>query len=547
MRRLRTLSTVAVTIVTGMVLAACTTGGVTDRAADGVARTTASVVVFQDLNSIDPAQGVDQNSANAMHNFFEGLYRLDAQNQPVPAGAAALPEVSEDGLVYTIRLNPQARWSDGTPVTAHDYVFAWRRAVGLPNAAEHQRTLGFVRGADEIIAGDAEPSTLGVTALDDLTLQVTLRAPATFFPSLLATPVFFPVPEHFVTAQGDAFATTSEHVLFNGPFALEGFAGAGIGGDWAYVRNQHYWDAASVALDRVDVRVIRETTTAVNLFNAGEVDQVVISGPQVQANSTSAAFVADTTATVGFLGYNHDHPVLADQRAREAISLAIDREALTERVLADGSTPATGLVPPGLAAGPGGTDFAADAGDLLRTDVARAAELWAQVRADHGFERLTLSLETFDADRIATVAEYLQNALETALEGLTVTVTTNPVGVFLDKTARQDFDLYLPTWAATFADPSSHLSLFGTGESTNWGGYSNPELDALLASAQGVNAADPQARWDDLLAAQQVLLADQGVTPIFFQPSTLLRTPSLRGVEFRTSGPTFFFGNAYFA
>ncbi|ACZ30871.1 4-phytase [Xylanimonas cellulosilytica DSM 15894] len=546
MRRLRTLSTVAATIVTGMVLAACTaTPGVPD--ADGAARTTATVVVFQDLNSIDPAQGVDQNSANAMHNFFEGLFRLDERNLPVSAGAAALPEVSDDGLVYTIRLNPASVWSDGTPVTAHDYVFAWQRALGLPNAAEHQRTLGFLRGADEIMAGDADPSELGVVALDDLTLQVTLRAPAAFFPSLLATPAFFPVPEHFVTAQGDAFATTSDHVLFNGPFALEGFAGAGIGGDWAYVRNEQYWNAEAVALERVDVCVIRETTTAVNLFTAGEVDQVVISGPQVQAHRDSDAFVVDTTATVGFLGYNHDHPVLADQRAREAISLAIDREALTERVLADGSTPATGLVPPGLATSPAGTDFAADAGDLLRTDVARAAELWEQVRADHGFTELTLSLETFDADRIATVAEYLQNALESALDGLSVTVTTNPVGVFLDKTGRQAFDLYLPTWAATFPDPSSHLTLFGTGESTNWGRYSNPELDALLAAAQTTNAADPQARWADLLAAQEVLVADQGVTPIYFQPSTLLRTPSFRGVEFRTSGPAFFFGNAYFA
>ena len=545
MRRPRTLSTVAATIVTGLVLAACTTGG--GAPSDGADRTTAAVVVFQDLSSIDPAQGVDQGSMNAMHNFFEGLYRLDAQNQPVPAGAAALPEVSDDGLVYTIRLNPDARWSDGVPVTAHDYVFAWRRAVGMPNAAEHQRTLGFLQGADQIVAGTADPSTLGVEALDDLTLRVTLRAPAAFFPSLLATPAFFPVPQHFVTAQGAAFATTSDHVLFNGPFVLEGFAGPGIGGDWAYARNELHWDADAVALDRVDVRVIRETSTAVNLFNAGEVDQVVISGPQVQANSGREDFVVDQTATVGFLGYNHGHPVLADQRAREAISLAIDREALTERVLADGSTPATGLVPPGLATSPTGTDFAADAGDALPTDTARAAALWQQVRADHGFTDLTLRLETFDADRIATVAEYLQNALETTLDGLTVTVTTNPVGVFLDKTARQDFDLYLPTWAATFADPSSHLSLFGTGESSNWGGYSNPAFDSLLEAARTTHAADAQARWDDLLAAQQVLLADQGVTPIYFQPSTLLRTPAFRGVEFRTSGPAFFFGNAYFA
>ncbi|MDR2703405.1 MAG: peptide ABC transporter substrate-binding protein [Cellulomonadaceae bacterium] len=549
-RRGKLYGAVAAILTAASLLAACTTspntGSGGELAITGY-RNTATVVVFQDLASIDPAQGVDQNSANALNNIYEGLYRLDPTNAPIPAGALELPEVSADGLTYTIRLNPAAMWSDGTPVTAHDYVFSWVRGVGLPNAAEQQRTVGFVKNAAAIVAGDMAPETLGVVALDDHTLEITLEAPTAFFPSLLATPAFFPVPQHFVEYVGDNFGTTSEYVLSNGPFILTGFSGAGIGGDWTYVRNPYYWNVENVSLEQVNVRVVRETSTAINLFNAGEVDQVSISGPQVQQFLNSPSFVVDTTSTVGFLGYNHNHPVLSDQRAREAISLSIDRESLTALVLNDGSAPATGLVPPALAASPAGVDFADESVNLLQFDPERAAELWAQVRADHGFDTLTLNLETFDADRIATVAEYLQAALQDSLAGLTVTVTTNPVAVFIDKATLQQFDLYLPTWAASFPDPSNHLSLFRTGEGSNWGLYSNPAFDALLNSAQGANSANPGARWNDLLAAQQLLLEDQGVTPIYFQPSTVLRNPDLRGVEFRTSGPTFFFGNAYWA
>ena len=312
------------------------------------------------------------------------------------------------------------------------------------------------------------------------------------------------------------------------------------------MRNETFHSAADVALDRIDVRVIREATTAVNLFRSGELDQIGISGQQVQQWIGDDAFVADTTATVAFLGYDHAHPVLGDQRVREAISLVIDREALTTSVLAEGSVAATSLVPRGLSADADDVDFVDAAGDLLPTDVERAQELWAEARADLGVDTVTIDLQTFDSDRSVTVAEYLQHVIETTLEGTTVTVTASPVGVFLERTGNGEFDMYLANWAAPLPDASGHLALFTTGAGPNWGGYSNPDFDAAVAAANGELAAAPEARFAELLRAQEILLADQGVTPIFFQSAPILRNPALQGVVFRATGPQFFFGNAYF-
>lgn len=555
-RTTRPLPVIVSALATAALLASCATGGspsssstTAEPSAGATSEDAAApaseitIAVSQELNTIDPPLAIDSNSAVALNNVYEGLYRLDVSNQPVPAGAAALPEVSEDGLTYTIALNPDAAWSDGTPVTAGDYEFAWKRAVGLDNASENQKYYSTIANADEIIAGTLDPAELGVVATDDHTLTVTLSAPVPFFPSLLAVVPFFPVSQSAVEELGEGYGSDSENAVYNGPFTLADFAGPGIGTDWTYVKNDAYWDAEAVNLDAINVRVIKETNTAVSLYGSGELDQVFISGAQVQASAADPGFVSDQTATSAFLGYNHTNPALQNAKVREAISLVIDREALTTAVLADGSTPATGLVPPGLATHDG-EDFADAAGDPLSTDVEEAKRLWEEAKAELGITELALNLQTFDSDRVKTVSEYLQGAVQSNLEGITIEIGLNPVANFLEKTGSGDFDVYLVTWGADFADPSSQLGLFRSTAGTNWGQYSNPAFDAALEAAAVEHATDPEARWDDLLEAQRILLDEQGITPIYFQSSTLLRNPALEGVVFHTAGPAFEYKSA---
>lgn len=509
------------------------------------ARTEATIVVFQELNTIDPPFAIDSNSSQAINNILEGLYRLGEGNKPVPAGALELPEVSADGLTYTIKLNPDAKWSDGSPVTATDYVYAWKRAVSLDNASENQKYFGYIAGANEIIGGDAS-AELQVSAPDPTTLTFTLANPVSYFPSLLAAVAFFPLKQAYVEQQGETFGSDSEHALYNGPFTLADFTGPGLGSGWSYVRNASYWDAANVHLDKITVQVVKETNTAINLYKSGEVDQVLISGPQVQANQADPGFVAYDTATSAFLGYNQTKDAFKNAKVRQAISLVIDRAALAANVLADGSKAATGLIPPGLASNAAGEDFAAAAGDGLTTDVEQAKALWAQAKAELGISELKISLQTFDSDRVKTVSEYLKGVIEENLEGTTVEPQTNPVANFLQKVGGGEFDVYLVTWGADFPDPAAQLGLFSSAAGSNWGKYNNPAFDAALTAAQTTHATDAEARWADLLEAQRILLEDQGGTPIFFQSQTLLRNPALEGVVFHTSGPAFTYKSAQF-
>lgn len=539
----------------GMLLAGCSAPAATPTSEapttamstpEAPAKTEATIAVFQELNTIDPPFAIDSNSSQAINNFLEGLYRLGEGNTPVPAGAVDLPEISADGLIYTIKLNPAAKWSDGTPVTAADYEFAWKRAVGLENAGENQKFFGAIAGANEIIAGDKKPDELAVTAVDDTTLTFTLANPTSYFTSLLAAVAFFPLKQAYVEEQGEAFGSDSEHGLYNGPFTLADFSGPGLGSGWSYVRNENYWDTANVFLDKINVQVIKDTNTAINLYKAGEVDQVLISGPQVQANQADPGFVAYQTATSAFLGYNQTKPAFQNPKVRKAISLVIDRAALAANVLADGSSASTGLVPPGLAANTAGEDFAAAAGDALSTDVEQAKALWAEAKAELGISELAIGLQTFDSDRVKSVSEYLQGVIQTNLEGTTVEIGLNPVANFLQKVNGGEFDVYLVTWGADFPDPSAQLGLFRSDAGSNWGKYNNPAFDAALTAAQTTHATDPAARWADLLEAQRILLEDQGGTPVFFQSQTLLRNPALEGVVFHTSGPAFTYKSAKF-
>ncbi len=547
MKSRQVLAVAAVSLMAVATVSACTSES--DKTPEGnksgqAAAQEATIAVPQVLNTIDPPQAIDSSSAQVINTVYEGLYRLNQKNQPTPADAAALPTVSKDGLTYTVRLNPKATWSNGDPVTAGDYAYAWKRAVGLPNASENQKYFTPIANADDIIAKKKAPDSLGVTAVDDHTLQITLRVPTSYFTSLLASTALFPVDQKYVTAQGEAFGSDSNHAVYNGPFVLADFAGPGIGGNWKYLKADHYWNASAVKLKTINVQVLTDTSTAVGLYKSGKVDEVQIAGAQVQANQSDPGYVASATSTSAFLGYNQTKPAFANQKVREAISLVINREALAKNVLADGSTAATGLVPPGVASY-NGQDFAGRT--ALPTDIAKAKTLWAQAQKELGISSLTIDLETFSSDRVKIVSQYLQGAIQDNLPGIKVNVGINPTANLLDKVGKGQFDIYFVTWAAGYADPSSQLNLFLSSAGTNWGKYDDPSYDNALNAAATTDALDPAARWKDLQTAQQTLMADQGVTPIYFQSSTILRNPKFKGVVFHPVGVALDYTSAWMA
>ncbi|MDR1194627.1 MAG: peptide ABC transporter substrate-binding protein [Peptococcaceae bacterium] len=505
-----------------------------------------TIALSQELNSIDPIVAVDSNSSSAQNNIYEGLYRLDAQARPIPAGAKALPEISADGLTYTIQLNENARWSNGAALTADDYIYAWSRAIAADNAAENQQFFTYVKNADKIISGELDISELGVRKIDDYTLEIAMEKPATYFTSVLVSTPFFPLSPGYVESQGAAFGSDSDHAIYNGPFILTEFSGPGIGADWVYVKNDTYWDKDNVILEKINIKVVKETGTAVNLFSVGEVDQIGIAGEYAQNEINNPAFVSANASTLAFLGYNHTSELFKNKDAREAISLLIDRGAVATNLLGDGSAAATGITPYNLQAHPvTGEDFARTLGDYVYTDVERAKELWERARGDLGITTVALDIISFDSDRMKTVGAYLQGLLEENLTGVSVNLNITPVSVFMENAKKQDFSLYLVTWGPDFSDATSLLELFESASGNNWGLYSNPDYDAALRAANNELAIDAVGRWDKLQEAERIILTDFGVSPIFFQSTALLRNVKLKDIIYHTTYPIYDYKSAY--
>lgn len=532
--------------VCGIVLAGCSTGGTSSTGASSTsgsgtaaAEQVFNVVVQQEMPSADLSLATDTISFSALNNVYEGLYRLDADSKPEAAGAAELAEVSDDGLTYTLKLREDAKWSNGEPVTAADYVYGWQRTVCAETGSEYAYLFAPVANAEAITAGDADASELGIKAVSDYELEITLTTPTPYFPYLLAFPSFFPQSQSVVEENGDQYAQTSDNSVYNGPFVLSGFDGPGTDTEWVYEKNDQYWDKDSVKLDTINVSVVKESATSLNLFQDGQADDVILTGELAQQMANDEAFVSEPLARTSYLEYNQideDSP-FRNANLRKAISAAIDRDALVTSILGDGSLASTGLVPSGMTFSPtDNTDFVDEAGSVIEYDQDKAKEYWETAKSELGIDSLDFEILASDTDSTKKVIEYIQSAVQDTLDGVKISLSPVPFSVRLDRSNTGDFDVVMGGWGADYADASSFTDLFVTGNSYNRGRWSNEAYDAAVKASGSTNAGDPEARWQDLLDAEKVIMDQQGVTPVYQNVEAHLRAPKVKGVVSHGAG-----------
>ena len=531
--------------VCGVALAGCTTGGTnsssndTAASGDSSAEQVFNVVVSQEMPSADLSLATDTISFSALNNVYEGLYRLDADSTPQPAGAAEAAEVSEDGLTYKIKLREDAKWSNGDPVTAADYVYGWQRTVKPETASEYAYLFSPVKNADAITAGDTDPSELGIKAVGDYELEITLEKATPYFDYLLAFPSFFPQNQKVVEENGDQYASTSDNAVYNGPFVLTGFDGPGTDTEWAYEKNDQYWDKDTVKLQTINVSVVKESSTALNLFQDGQADDVILTGELAQQMANDEAFVSQPEATTSYLELNQrdeDSP-FRNENLRKAISYAIDRDALVTSILGDGSIASTGLVPEGMTFSPGDhTDFTEAAGSVIEYNEEQAKEHWEKAKEALGIDSLSFEILASDTDSTKKAIEYIQSAIQDSLDGVTVSLSPVPFSVRLDRSNSGDFDVVMGGWGADYADASSFTDLFVTDNSYNRGRWTSEEYDAAVKSSATTNAGNPDARWQDLLDAEKIIMDQQGVIPVYQNVEAHLRAPKVKGVVSHGAG-----------
>lgn len=534
-----------VVAVCGIVLAGCSTGGTSSTGESSSGSGTAAaeqifnVVVQQEMPSADLSLATDTISFSALNNVYEGLYRLDAESKPEPAGAAELAEVSEDGLTYKLKLREDAKWSNGEPVTAADYVFGWQRTVNAETGSEYAYLFAPVTNAEAITAGEKDASELGIKAVSDYELEITLTTPTPYFQYLLAFPSFFPQSQAVVEDNGDQYASTSDNAVYNGPFVLAGFDGPGTDTEWSYEKNDQYWDKDTVKLDTINVSVVKESSTSLNLFQDGQADDVILTGELAQQMANDEAFVSEPLARTSYIELNQreeDSP-FRNEDLRKAISYAIDRDALVTSILGDGSLASTGLIPKGMTFNPtDNTDFVDEAESVIEYDQEKAKEHWEKAKEALGIDSLSFEILASDTDSTKKAIEYIQSAIQDTLDGVKVSLSPVPFSVRLDRSNSGDFDVVMGGWGADYADASSFTDLFVTDNSYNRGRWTSEEYDAAVKSSATTNAGNPDARWQDLLDAEKIIMDQQGVIPVYQNVEAHLRAPKVKGVVSHGAG-----------
>jgi len=481
--------------------------------------------ILDEFTSVDPQIVEDVSGSEVVRDLFEGLFNQDAKGNLVP-GVATGYDVSDDKTVYTFHLRPEAKWSDGTQVKASDFVFAWQRLADPNTASPYQwfiDVMGVKNGA-AVEAGDMPPSELGVKAVDDVTLEVTLEAPLPYFPLTTTHASAFPVPQHVVEKFG-ADWTKPENFVGNGAYVLTEHVPQERS---VRERNPLYWNNDNTIIDKVTALVINDENVALTRFFAGELDRTEV--PVGQYPTLKAEYPDEAISFPSLCTYYYDINVtdaapaaLQDKRVREALSYAIDRDIIVNQVTQGGQFPAYNFTP-AATAGFVMPDIAY-ANMTQEERVAKAKELMAE--AGYGTDNpidLTLlynSSEAHKAIAIAVSQMWKQNL------GINVTLENQEWKTFLETRSKRsgyNYQVARAGWCGDYNEASTFLDLMNTKSGYNDSGYSNPEVDQLLADAKTMD--DPNPNYTRI---EQIIADDMPIIPIYHYTNVYMMNPQILG------------------
>lgn len=455
-----------------------------------------------EIQSLDPAKIQGEPEHRVISALFEGLMTPDPKTAEPICGLAERWTLSDDNLTYTFFLR-KSNWSDGVPVTAHDFEFGMKRLITPATGAKYAPMItDFVKGAAAFYHGHLPIDNVGIRALDDYTLQIELASPTPFFLELLTHYTYFPVPKHRVEALGDNWVRELE-LVSNGPFKLVKWR---INHRIDVTKNEHYWDAENVGLDGIRFYPIENANTSYTMYMKGELDWE----PKPSTAMISELILRDDyhqspAFATTYILFNNQRAPFDDVRIRKALSLAINRKALTENVLQDGSPPSTLFVPPLHGYNPP---------PAVEQNVDEAKRLLAEAGYPNGagFRAVVYLYNTADRNRI--IAEYLQNEWKKNLN-ITVQLRNEEWKSYLANRDQLNYQMARGGWVGDYRDPSTFLNIFRSNSGMNDIAYNNPLYDSLIDKAGITN--DPEIRMALLSEAENLLVnIDQAIAPLFF-------------------------------
>lgn len=530
-------------------VAGCSTGGQQQKQqGQGENNGTSNEVVIRynmgtEPQTIDPALNSALDGAEVILHVFEGLTTLDENSKAKP-GIAKSWEISDDGLTITFHLR-DAKWSDGKPVTAGDFAYAWTRALDPKTASSYAYQLYFIKNAEKFNLGEASAEDLGVKVIDDKTLEVTLENPTPFIMELFAFMTYMPVRKDIIEAHPDDWTQNPETYIGDGAFKLA---------EWNHndsivlVKNENYWDAENIKPDKLVFTMISEAATELSAFESGDLD-FGDNPPSTELERLKQEGVLKEYPLLSTYAYvfNTKRAPFDNPKVRKAFSLAIDRKAIVDQIAKGGQPLAAAWVPYGMPDAKPGEDFRKVGGDYFdptKANVEEAKKLLAEAGYPDGkgLPEITLLYNTSESHK--AIAEALQEMWKQNL-GVDVKIANQEWQVFL-ATRRQTHDYQIARWGwvSDYIDPMGFLDMLQTGMGNNDAQYSNPQFDEMIRKSKTAKTSEERMQY--LHKAEDILMDDAVVMPIYFYINYVVVDPKLQGYIVDPLGYVYFH-HAYFA
>ena len=501
-----------------------------------------------DPQTIDPLLNTAIDGSNVIVNAFECLMVLNENNEAVP-GAAESYEVSDDGLVYTFKLRKDGKWSDGEPVTANDFYYAWMRGLNKETAAEYCYQFFYIKNGEKYYIGEATADEVGLKVLDDYTLEITLEAPTAYYPQLLAHQTYSPVREDIVTANPDTWATSPDTYIGNGPFKLVRWD---MKDQLVFEKNDNYWDADNVKLEKLTYKLVTDETTAYSELKAGNFD-VVNSVPtnEIEPGKNDGLVKIFPKLGTYFFAINvgkqdsmseNVKNALSNKLVRQALTLAIDRQEIIDNVGKADQVAAYSFVPLGITTSDGNEFSSKEYYDPSDMDgnIEKAKELLKEAGYENGEGLPTIELMYNTEGAHKDVCQIVQENL--AKIGVNVELTNQEWAVFLSTRQNGEYQIARHGWIGDYSDPMTFLDMWVTGGGNNDCGFSNSEYDSLIAEAKV--ETDTKKREELLRQAEYILMDEMPVIPVYFYTTVMAWNDDVEGVLVTALGKVYF-KNAY--
>ncbi len=484
-------------------------------------------------DGIDPSVTNNSFASPILANCFEGLVTYDTTDGSIIGGNAESWTISDDGTIYTFTLREGLMWSDGSALTAQDYVYAIERILTPATAAKYVNLVtDYIAGALECYEGTGTMEDVGVKALDDTTLEITLKDVTPFFIDVLTMWTFSPLQQATIDANGEQWTSDAASYVCNGPFMM---SEVNMGESFVLVKNPYYYDADEVMLEKVTFRFIADTSTSLMAYESGEIDgmNTIPSSDYARLKMTDAGIVTSPAYGTVYYNFNCEVAPFDNVLVRKAFNLAIDRTAIIEDVVQTDAEPAYDFISPGYVVD--GVDFTDGRSNFelsAEADVEAAQAALAEAGYPNGEGFPTITLSYYTNDTVKKVVEAMASMLETNL-GITVEITNEDWAIFYENVLAGNFELCAMGWSGDYLHPSTFLSLVKTGDVNNLGKYSNPAYDELVATA--ATTVDPAEAMAIMQEADNLVAVEYPMLSLYYKSNMMLMDSSISGYYVTTS------------